>query len=178
MNREKAAKAPKKRKPRSLKALADSGLLTPLQSPLCTCLRREPQQEARGHHFKALAEKSPDVIANMGITLENVIENHILPKMNATEIKFFQHEGKVTDQREVETHMVNLHATRTLLELMGPFPPEDPVLAAKSTVDVIVVDMPEQQWPDEASATPSNGNPSQKQITNTPPVKKDPRPKD
>ena len=73
--------------------------------------------------FKAIQRKAPDVIEKMGISLDNVIENYILPQMNATELKFFQHEGKVTDQREVVNWEIQHKATRTLLELMNAFPP-------------------------------------------------------
>jgi hypothetical protein len=80
------------------------------------------------------------VIAAMGITLENTIENYLLPLCEANETRLFQHEGKVTDFVEVACLPIRLGALRHLHELMNAFPPEDQKLAAQIGVKVIVND--------------------------------------
>jgi hypothetical protein len=190
MRRKKAAEPPKKRKPRSLRALADSGLLTPLQSRWAIAFAESRNKRlaaiaagykgnpsAAGYQvFKTVAEKAPDVIAKMGITLESVIENYILPQMNATETRFAQHEGKFTDQREVVHWEMQHKGTRTLLELMNAFPPEDPMIAAQVGVKVINMNIPFHPNGPKPQTTPTHGNEPQKQIGTD--KKLDPRPTD
>jgi hypothetical protein len=75
-----------------------------------------------------------------------------------------------------------------LLRLMNAFPPEDPVLAAKSTVDVIISDMPRPRYdtqpidigpsvrPPRKEAPPPPAPPIEKVSVNG--AKPDPRPRD
>jgi len=139
--------------------------------------------------FKALQKKAPDVIASMGIELENVIEHYVVPKLDATELKQFEVDveeegnGKKKDvvRRKfvlhVEAHMVNLAAARMLLELMNAFPPEDPVAAQRIDVDTIVIDMPRPVFPNPHNydVPPTYGNAPKKELAAE---KSDPRPKD
>ena len=99
----------------------------------------EPRQ-AGYQAFKQIQKKAPDVIAAMGITLENTIENYLLPLCEANEIRAAQHEGKFTDYLILENHAIRLGALRHLHELMNAFPPEDQKLAAQIGVKVIVND--------------------------------------
>jgi hypothetical protein len=140
------------------------------------CSPKNPDQSAN-QAFNAIMLKAQEAMGQAGLPLPVVIQKHLVPLLHATEVKLAQHEGQFTDYVELDALGIRLGATRMAFELLGAFPPEDPVLAAKSTVDVIVVDMPEQQWPDAIKVTPSNGNPSQiKDAKPSPP--KDPRPKD
>ena len=95
----------------------------------------------------ALAEKAPEVMARIGLTLDRVIEKHLVPLLHATEMKFAQHEGKFTDYVEVEALGIRSGATRIALELLNAFPPRDPALAAQVGVEVIVMDMPRPRPP-------------------------------
>lgn len=103
----------------------------------------------------ALAEKAPEVMARIGLTLDRVIEKHLVPLLHATEMKFAQNKGEFTDYVEVGALGIRLCATRMALELLGAFPREDPVLASKKTVDFIIMDMPRPQRP-EIDVTPTN----------------------
>jgi len=97
--------------------------------------------------------------------------------MHATETKFFQHEGKVTDQREVRNWEIQHKATHTLLELMNAFPPEDPIAAQRVDVSHIVIDIPRPIWPNANNydVGPTYGNAPKKELAAEKPV---PRPKD
>ena len=112
----------------------------------------------------------------MGIELSNVIENYIVPKMNATELKQFEIRGKKVVV-ELLAHTVNLAATRMLLELMNAFPPEDPIAAQRVDVSHIVIDIPRPIWPNANNydVGPTYGNAPKKELTAEKPV---PRPKD
>jgi hypothetical protein len=85
-----------------------------------------------------------------------IIEKHLVPLLYATEVKLAQHEGQFTDYVELEAPGIRLGATRMAFELLGALPPKDPILVEKTTVDYIVVDMPQQVWP-ETDGTPLNG---------------------
>ncbi len=130
--------------------------------------------------YEALLEKAPEVIARMGITLESVVENYLIPQMNAVEVKLAQHEGKFTDSAELAAWPIQQRATRTLLELMGAFPGEDEKLGSKPNVDVIVLDLPEPPPlpPLIRKPKPDNGNLAQKKPDPRDDPNYDPRPRD
>jgi phage terminase small subunit len=160
MGRKKSAQPPKRRI-ESVKALRESGLLTPKQSLFIKAFAETRNKglaaiaagygghpSKAGHQaFKAIAEKAPEVIARMGITLEAVIEHHVLRQMNAMEVKLAQHEGKFTDFVELPAWNIQQNGTHTLLELMNAFPLRDQGLSAQLGVEVIVNDMPRPHRP-------------------------------
>lgn len=51
--------------------------------------------------LQAIKEKMPQVLAKYGLTDESLIEKYLKPLMEANETKFFAHEGRVTDQKDV-----------------------------------------------------------------------------
>ena len=132
--------------------------------------------------YLAILEKAPDVIARMGITIESVVENYLLPQMNATETKLAQREGRFTDAVELTDWALQHRATRTLLELMGAFPSEDEKPGGKPDIEYIVVDLPK---PDplppliRPEKKPTNGNfPEKKMEDQRNDPNFDPRPTD
>ncbi len=140
----------------------------------------EPTQINHRLAAESLLEKAPEVIARMGITLESVVENYLIPQMNAVEVKLAQHEGKFTDSAELAAWPIQQRATRTMLELMGAFPSEDEKLGSKPNVDVIVLNMPEPPPlpPLIRKPKPENGNSPQKAVDPRDDPNYDPRPKD
>jgi hypothetical protein len=190
----KRIRAENKKVARRAKTLETQGVLTNLQSRFAVALTTSRNKAiaarqagykgnpaAAGYQaFKAIQRKAPDLIEKMGISLENVIENYILPKMNATELKQFEVDDKEGNRRkiilELEAHMVNLSATRMLLELMNAFPTEDPAAAQRIDVTHIVVDIPRPVWPNANTydVGPTNGNAPKKELVAEP----DPFPKD
>jgi hypothetical protein len=140
---------------------------------------RKNIDQSANQAYNALLIKAPEAMGQAGLPLPVIIEKHLVPLLNATEVKLAQHEGQFTDYVELEALGIRLAATRMALELLAAFHPEDPALAAKTTVDVIIMDMPRPQRP-EIDVTPTNGN-KQKELANAKasagPVK-DPRPRD
>ena len=121
----------------------------------------------------AIAERSPEVMRKLGLTLERVIEKHLTPLLNATETKFSQFEGEFTDFVEVADNGIRLGATRAAFELLNAFPPRDPALAAQVGVDVIVLDVPR---PDRTIAVKARVKVAVTSAEDESPT--DPRPKD
>lgn len=143
-----------------------------------------PPAQAGYQAFKALQKKAPEVIAAMGITLESIIENHLLPKLNAQETKIAQHEGEFTDFVDVDDHRIQLDATKTMLELMDVYSPKDQVLAAQMGVKVVVIDVARPDYSNLVNVTPRNKLIDQKPVRPPHSPRKavesagDPRPKD
>lgn len=140
----------------SVKRLVQSGICTPGQSRFLLAFMATRNKALAARHagykgdyaqagyqaFKAIAAKAPEVILNMGITIESVIENHLLPKLSARQTKLAQHNGRFTDRIEVDDHRIQLYALRTMLELMNAFPPKEHEQSAETGPKVIVVDVP------------------------------------
>jgi phage terminase small subunit len=178
----------------SVKRLVESGICTPLQSRFAIAFletRNKTLAAIRagyskknaaqsGHQaYLAIAEKAPEVIARMGITLENIIENHLLPKLTAKERKLAQHEGKFTDSVDVDAHAIQLEATKELIKLMGAYPaPESGSNGGNVTV-ILDVPRPDHSKLKEAvNVTPTNGNEPAKKTEIENGQKPDQRPKD
>ena len=147
----------KNKKMRSAAELARSDKVTPRQSKFVQAFvkTRSVKQAAliAGYSPKnpsesgqnvlaALREKAPEVMARLGLTMERVIGNHLVPLLHATETKFAQYEGEFTDFVDLEDNSIRLGATRTALQLLNAFPEKDPVTAAQYGVRAIVVDIP------------------------------------
>jgi hypothetical protein len=137
---------------------------------------KNPDQSAY-QAIEAIKQKAPEVMAKLGLTLEHVIQNHLVPLMGATETKIVVHEGKITDYVELSDNTTRRYSTRTALELLNAFPPRDPALAAQVGVEVIVMDMPRPKRP-EINVTPANGNLAKKEEKPAKAEKPDPRPRD
>jgi hypothetical protein len=180
-NRPKKGKAPKKsEKPLTERQsrFAEAFLKTKSkkQAALIAGYSSKNPSQSGNQALEDIKHKAPKILESMGLGLEGVIQKHLIPLLHATETKFFQSEGKVTECVEVEALGIRLGATRTALELLNAFPPKDPVLAAQVGVEVIVMDMPRPQPPPADGHSPNGNKAKKEKIIEQPPV--DPRPKD
>jgi hypothetical protein len=173
------------------KAAAD-GRLTVRQSRLAKILAQQKTQSqaeaailagyspknARQSAHNALADikkKAPDVLNQMGLTVQAIVYNHLRPLLGATESKFFQHEGEITDHAEVADNGTRLRATEMVLNLHGAFPTEQEKQQGSLGVEVVVIDVPR---PDRSTVgvkvTATTSAPPQRR----PEPEDDPRPRD
>jgi hypothetical protein len=90
--------------------------------------------------------KLPELLDQHGLTDSVLIEKHLKPLLLATETKFFQHKGKVTDTRVVPAHAIRLNALDMTLRLKGSYAPAQSEQATK-TVSCIVLDIPRPPRP-------------------------------
>lgn len=58
-------------------------------------------RQAATQAIERIKEKAPDLFARHGLDDDAFIDKHLLPALNAHEKKFFAHEGRVVDEREV-----------------------------------------------------------------------------
>ena len=118
-----------------------------------------------------------------------MIDKYLRPLLEAKETKLAQYEGQYTDFVVLDDNTTSLAATNMAFKLLGAYPPKDPVLAAKTTVDVIICDMPETKYDKEPIDVRPTVRPPREEIVNARPTEKaaepfsnggkcDPRPKD
>ena len=134
---------------------------------------KNPDQSAY-QALKQVTKKVPELMDELGLTDRALIQNNLVPLLNATERKFFAHEGKVISQRDVAALNTRLNALDMAFRLRGSYAPKDPAETAQFGVKVIIVDAPRPRhdlvipdiWPgDPLPVIPplngSNGNKSQ-----------------
>jgi hypothetical protein len=136
---------------------------------------KNPRQSA--HNALAdIKKKAPDVLNQMGLTVQAIVYNHLRPLLGATESKFFQHEGEITDHAEIADNGTRLRATEMVLNLHGAFPTEQEKQQGSLGVEVIVVDIAR---PDRsASAVKVTATTSAPPRPHRPEPEDDPRPRD
>src|ERR1700720_3054755 len=74
--------------------------------------------ETAGYHdratahraLKGIAERAPEVLERLGLTIEHVANNCLRPLLEAKETKFFASNGIVLDQKEVEALDIRIRA--------------------------------------------------------------------
>ena len=135
--------------------------------------------------MRAIKKKTPEYLDEAGLTVPVLIQKHLVPLLHARRVEFIQHNGKLKIF-QVKDNTTRRYGTRLAFELHGAFPPEDPALAGKIDVDVVILDIPRPDLskymnvkPTRVSSGPSGGNenpPEPKQVGDG--HKPDPRPKD
>jgi hypothetical protein len=81
----------------------------------------------------------------LGFTDRALIQKNLAPLLEAHEMKFFAHEGKVVSTRKVEALNIRLDALDMAFRLRGSYAPRDAEAAAQVGVKVIIVDVPRPQ---------------------------------
>jgi hypothetical protein len=71
--------------------------------------------------FKGITERAPEVLERLGLTYEHVLDKCLRPLLNATETKFFQNQGVVMQEKEVEALDIRLRAIDTWAKLAGAY---------------------------------------------------------
>ncbi len=75
-----------------------------------------------GHQLKkAIEEKLPQVYIALGLTRDEFIQRHIARCLEAKETKYFAHEGRVQDEREVIAWDVQQRAQHMVFQLAGDY---------------------------------------------------------
>ena len=94
--------------------------------------RGTPSKELR-----KLQAKIPDIMDRLGLTDEHLLDKRLKPLLEANEMKFFQKDGNVTDEREVEANDIRLRALDMAFKLRGSYQDADD-LDAKRYGDINV----------------------------------------
>jgi hypothetical protein len=89
-----------------------------------------------------IQRKMSEILDSQGLTDEVLIEKHLKPLLKATETKFFQAEGRVTDTRRVPALHTRRKALDMAFRLKGKYPTLSEVGTTENFVRVIVVNSP------------------------------------
>jgi hypothetical protein len=92
--------------------------------------------------LKALRGRVPEILDRLGLDEESVIHNHLLPKLTAKQVHYFQKDGEVTDIRLSENLDIQMLAIHRIFQLHGSYAPKDPKEAAQYGVKIIKIDIP------------------------------------
>jgi Terminase small subunit len=107
--------------------------------------------------LKAIKSICPEVMDEVGLTLDALIKKHLIPLLFATETKFAMHKGKFKDERTVEALQIQLGATRMAFELRGAFPQQQSESQHYGGIDTIIIDIPRPDYsipPKDVPASP------------------------
>jgi hypothetical protein len=78
---------------------------------------------------------------DLGLSLEVLIEKHLVPQLSATTTKHFQYKGKVTQVFKIPDNAARLRALDMAFLLLGAYPSADSKLDEAKGVEVIVLDV-------------------------------------
>jgi hypothetical protein len=115
-----------------------------------------PDQSAH-QALESIKLKMPELMDELGLTDKALIQNHLVPLLNAKETKFFQHNGKVGDSREVIAWGPRTSGLDIAFKLKGRYAERGAETSTNIGVQVIVVDIPRPNRP-AIEVTPANGH--------------------
>jgi len=76
---------------------------------------------AASRALKSIAERAPEVLERLGLSIEFVVDNCLRPLLTAKETKFFSDKGIVMETRDVEANDIRLRAIEVWARLMGAY---------------------------------------------------------
>jgi len=71
--------------------------------------------------LKGIAEKAPEVLERLGLTVEHVADKCLRPLLEAKRKEFFQNGGIVMQEKEVEDNGTRIRAIEVWARLMGAY---------------------------------------------------------
>ena len=89
--------------------------------------------------LKAIKGRAADLMDEIGLTDQFLIENYLVPLLEAQETKFFN-EGK--KRVNVAALGIRHQALDTAFKLRGSYAPRDPAEAAQFGIKVVIIDVP------------------------------------
>jgi len=99
-----------------------------------------------GHQaLQALFKKMPDIMDRHGLSLEVLIEKHLIPLLNAQITKFATKAGKFTDWVDVPDNSTQLKALDIAFRLHGAYATNEEARKDANGVRVVVLDSPKTQ---------------------------------
>jgi hypothetical protein len=86
--------------------------------------------------LKSIAERAPEVLERLGLSIEYVADKCLRPLLEANEKKFFANGGIVIDTREVPALDIRLRAADLWAKLMGAYTAQKVQLSGDLTLDL------------------------------------------
>jgi hypothetical protein len=86
--------------------------------------------------LKTIAERTPEVLERLGLTIEYVADKCLRPLLAAEETKFFSSDGLVMTERQVAALDVRLRAIEVWAKLAGAYTAQKVQLSGDLTLDL------------------------------------------
>ncbi|HXJ44097.1 MAG TPA: hypothetical protein VNH18_32725, partial [Bryobacteraceae bacterium] len=86
--------------------------------------------------LKGIAERAPDVLDRLGLTIEHVADKCLRPLLKAKEKKFFADKGIVLTTKEVKALDIRIRAIEVWARLMGAYTPQKVQLNGSLSLDL------------------------------------------
>jgi hypothetical protein len=134
------------RQSRFAKALMDRKVKSRTQAAIIAGYSPKNARQSANQAFSQILSKGPEAMQEAGLSLPVMIDKYLRLLLEAKDTKLAQFEGQYTDFVELEDNRTRLGAVRMSFELLGAFPAEDPALNSKTSVDVIIADMPRPNY--------------------------------
>jgi hypothetical protein len=109
--------------------------------------------------LKAIKGRAADLMDEIGLTDRALIQNYLVPLLEAKETKFVHDRGRLKE-KTVQALTIRHAALDTAFKLRSSYAPRDPAEAAQFGVKVIVVDMPRPPKLPAAIDVGGNGKPA------------------
>ena len=90
--------------------------------------------------LQSIKKKIPEIMDENGLTDEALIGKHLASLLNATEVKAFNHKGKVIYSQPLKALDINMQALREAFKLKGSYAPPPEPAQAYAGVQVILMD--------------------------------------
>ena len=90
---------------------------------------------AASRALKGIAERAPEVLERLGLTIDHVVDKCLRPLLEAKETKFFASNGIVLDTKEVEALDIRIRAIEVWARLMGAYTAQKLQLSGDLTLD-------------------------------------------
>jgi hypothetical protein len=119
-------------------------------------------------------QKTPELMASLGLTRRVIIEKHLTPLLSATTMKPIYIEGKGMRVCKAPDNPVRLKATELVLQLAGAFPNTEG--DKNNGVEVVIVDIPRPDHSKTTKTRPQTAASPETQSGVTSDIAYDPRP--
>jgi hypothetical protein len=90
---------------------------------------------AASRALKGIAERAPEVLERLGLTIDHVVDKCLRPLLEAKETKFFANAGVVFDTKEVEALDIRIRAIEVWARLMGAYTAQKVQLSGGLSLD-------------------------------------------
>ena len=125
-------------------------------------------KNAASRVLKEARQNLPELLDRMGLTNEALISRHLVPALNADEIRLAQKDGKFTDSAAVPDWSTRIRALEMTLQLSGAFDEGKGAEAAPAAMTIQILNSG-QSYPDAKTRQgPATELPSRRQSGDEP----------
>ena len=118
--------------------------------------------------LQAIQKKVPTIMDELGLSVNVLIQKHLVPLLNATTTKLATDEGEFTDYVDLEDNNARFNALDAAFRLHGAYAPKEQITRESSVMHVLINDIPAPRPPQQkvidvdGNGAKGNGQPPKK----------------